>query len=121
MNTRIKMAFLLLCTLAFFAGPLVAGGHTAQQMERAGFDCPNLGPNNWMHCMDFDALMAGKKTVIPVKVFSEYGSELMGTELLLREDIYFKSLQPCPQDDLNMWGDTGAGYYACHHFSTGHH
>ena len=119
MSTHTKIVSLLICTLPFFAGPIVAGGHTAQQMERAGFACPNLGPSNWMHCMDFDALLAGEVAVIPVKVFSEDGSDFLGTELLLREDIYFDSLQPCPQDDLNMWCDTGLGYYACHHFSTG--
>lgn len=121
MTTHIKMINLLICTLVLLAGSVLAGGHTAQQLERAGFDCPNLGPNDWMHCLDLDALLAGQAAVVPVKVFSEEGSEFLGTELLLREDIYFNSLQPCPQDELDMWGDTGAGYYACHHFSTGHH
>ena len=104
MNTRLKNVLISLSILAIFSGPVLAGGHTAQQMERAGFDCPNLGPSNWMHCMDIDVFVAGEVTAIPVKVFTEDGSKFKGTELHLRKDIYLKSLRPCPPDELDMWG-----------------
>jgi hypothetical protein len=118
MNKSFKMIILLMSASAFLAGPAVAGGHTAEQMERAGYDCFEAGPNDWIHCMDLDKL-ENANPVVPVNVFSVDGSEFLGTELLLHEDTY--AAQPCPQDDLNLWGDTGFGYFACHHFSTGHH
>ena len=119
MNTPIKIVILLIAASAFFAGPVVAGGHTADQLERAGYDCFAAGPNGWIHCMDLDKLLDAH-TVVPVKVFSVDGSEYLGTELLLHEDVY--AAQPCPQDELNLWGPlVGTPYYACHHFSTGHH
>ena len=119
MNMSFKMIILLITASAFFAGPTVAGGQTAEQMENAGFDCFNAGPNDWTHCMDLDKLLGGHP-VVPVKVFSEDGSEFLGTELLLHGDVY--AAQPCPQDDLNLWDPLdGTPYYACHHFSTGHH
>jgi len=92
---------------------------TADQLEKAGFDCFPAGPSNWIHCMDLDKLVGGKKSV-PVKVFSVDGSEFLGTELLLHEDVY--AGQPCPTDELNLWEVLeGTPYFACHHFLTGHH
>lgn len=119
MNTRLKMIILLLCTSAFFAGPVGAKGHNADQLADAGFDCFPAGPNLWIHCMDVDKLLGGHR-VVSVKVFSVEGTDYLGTELLLHEDVY--AAQPCPQDDLNLWGPLGdTGFYACHHFSTDHH
>lgn len=41
-------------------------------------------------------------------------------EQLLRTDLY--AGQPCPQDGLGSWDSEAVpGYFACHHFSTGHH
>lgn len=100
-------------------GTAKAGKHTANQLEKAGFDCFPAGPSNWIHCMDLDKLLSGKKSV-QVKVFSEDGSEFLGTELLLHGDVY--AGQPCPTDELNLWGVLeGTPYMACHHFLTGHH
>lgn len=92
---------------------------TADQLEDAGFTCFPSGPTEWIHCMDLDKLLAGKKSV-PVKVFSVDGQEFLGTELLLHEDVY--AGQPCPTDELNLWEVVdGTPYLACHHFLTGHH
>lgn len=94
-----------------------ARGLTADQLVTAGYDCFPAGPNHWIHCL------LGRKfgrRVIPVKVFSIDGSEYLGTEQLLREDTY--GGQPCPQDGLAQWDSLAVpGYYACHHFDTGHH
>jgi hypothetical protein len=117
MNTRLKMIILLMSAVTVFASSASAGGHTAGQMERAGYDCINFPPHGWKHCLDFDALVAGEAVVIPVKVFSEDGSEFLGTELLLHEAVY--RAQPCPQNDMDVWdGPNDFGYYACHHFNT---
>lgn len=107
-----------LATIGLFASGANAGGLTAEQLTRAGYTCFNAGPisTNWMHC-----LLERKfgQRVIPVKVFSEDGNEFLGTEQLLREDIY--AGQPCPQDGLDQWDSLAVpGYFACHHFETGH-
>lgn len=95
----------------------LAGGLTADQMTRAGFDCFPAGPNDWIHCLQNRHF---GQPAIPVKVFSVDGSEFLGTEQLLREDVYGE--QPCPQDDLDPWDPLAVpGYRACHHFETGHH
>jgi hypothetical protein len=87
-------------------------------MERAGYTCFAAGPTDWIHCM-LISKFEDEHPVVPVKVFSVGGMDFLGTELLLHEDTY--SGQPCPEDELNLWEDTGFGYFACHHFLTGHH
>ena len=87
-------------------------------LENAGYACFPAGPNLWIHCLLERKL--GQRS-IPVKVFSDDGSEFLGTEQLLREDIY-RGQQPCPQDGLDIWDPLAVdGYLACHHFETGHH
>jgi hypothetical protein len=97
--------------------PAGANGLTAEQLVRAGYSCFPAGPDDWIHCL------LGRKfgaRSIPVKVFSADGNEFLGTELLLRADIY--AGQPCPQDGLEQWDSEAVpGYFACHHFETGHH
>ena len=71
----------------------------------------------WIHCLRAEKF--GYPSV-PVKVFDEDGIEFLGTEQLLRYDVY--KGQPCPQDDLEEWDFLGEPpYYACHHYETGHH
>jgi hypothetical protein len=115
----ISIVILAMVTAAVWIVPSDAHGRglTSDQLVSAGYDCFPAGPNDWIHC-----LLGRKfgKQVIPVKVFSVDGSEFLGTEQLLREDIY--AGQPCPQDGLAQWDSQGVpGYYACHHFDTGHH
>ena len=105
--------------MALFASNAVARGLTAEQLTRAGFDCFPAGPNDWTHCLNFRHL---GKPAVRVLVFAkdEDGGMLLGTEQLIRQDIYEKGLQPCPQNGLDMWDfDASLGYYACHHFETG--
>lgn len=119
MKTRLTVPTMMLSLTCLMAGPAMAGGHTAEQLINAGFDCFPAGPSDWIHCMDLDKLINGKKSV-PVLVFSVDGSEYLGTEFLLHQDVY--AGQPCPQDDLNLWGPLeGTPYMTCHHFLTGHH
>ena len=102
------------------ASSLAAAGFTADKMERAGYACFNAGPEstNWMHCLKPEHL---GNPAVPVKVFSEDGSQFLGTEQLLHEDVYAD--KPCPQDGLFDWvpSEDLLGYFACHHFHTGHH
>lgn len=90
--------------------------HTPEQLERAGYVCFNAGPLDLLIC--FRERQFGNPAV-PIKVFSPDGSEFLGTELLLHEDVY--AGQPCPQDGLEMWDDLRPDfpYFGCHHFNTG--
>lgn len=107
----------LIVTLCLFGGTTTAGGLTSEQLVRAGYICGEAGPNDWIHC--FLARKFGQPS-IPVKVFSQDGTEFLGTELLLRADKY-RGNQPCPQDGLDIWDPFAVeGYLACHHFDTGH-
>jgi hypothetical protein len=54
MSKFLKTTILLMSALAFFANPAVADGHKKAQMDRAGFDCFNAGPSNFMHCLRFE-------------------------------------------------------------------
>jgi hypothetical protein len=110
----------LAATMLFVSGANAQGGHTADQLDRAGYTCFNDGPSNFKHCWIQSKI---GNPVIPVKVFSEDGMTFLGTEQLLRDDIY--AGQPCPQDEIDLWDfidfGGGLGYFACHHFYTGHH
>ena len=113
----IRTLMISLAAIGFFAGGASASRLTAGQLAEAGFDCFEAGPSNWTHCLN---LQKFGKPAVRVLVFSEDGSEFLGTEQLLREDIY--AGQPCPQDGLGSWDSEAVpGYFACHHFSTGHH
>jgi hypothetical protein len=119
MKARSFVFALALSVSGLGAGPASADGLTADQLSDAGFVCFPAGPSNWIHCMDLDKLVNGHRTV-PVKAFSVDGSEYLGTEMLLHQDVY--AGQPCPQDDLNLWEPLeGTPYLTCHHFLTGHH
>lgn len=103
--------------MCLFGGTSTAGGLSSAQLEKAGYACFPAGPNDWIHCLLPRKL---NQRSIPVKVFSVDGNEFLGTELLLRADVY--GGQPCPQDGLDMWDPLAVpGYFACHHFDTGHH
>jgi hypothetical protein len=99
-----------------------AGGHNADQLSNAGWFCVNAGPHNWTHCFTpgFDPTSES----LNVKVFSEDGDTFLGTELLIRDDIY--KGQPCIQDGGGAYdllpaapdGPFPVAYRACHHFDT---
>jgi len=117
-RARLKAALIsaISATMLLF-GAGVQAGHTAAQLEDAGYACFPSGPAEWIHCLRLEKF--GNPSV-PVKVFSADGGEFLGTELLLRVDIY--SGQSCPQDGLDVWDFLGdPPYFACHHFHTGHH
>lgn len=113
---KILFAIISATTLFVLSGSAIAGNN-AEKKAKAGFACFNAGPSNWTHCWrakDFS------EPAIPVSVYSEDGSEFLGTELLIRQDLYHG--QPCPQDGGEEWElNESLGYYACHHFETGHH
>ncbi|MGB3713136.1 MAG: hypothetical protein WA996_01785 [Candidatus Promineifilaceae bacterium] len=109
----IMFALLLMMVAVATVG---AAGHTASQLEDAGWTCFNTGPHNWVHCMKKNP--AEGPSAIPVKVFTVEGDEFLGTELLIRADLY--NGQPCPQEGggeyagLDLDEDGTIDYYACH-------
>ena len=117
---RITTLMVSLAVIGLFASGANAGGLTSNQLSEAGFDCFNAGPitTNWIHCLN---LQQFDKPAVRVLVFTEDGSEFLGTEQLLRKDIYDRGRPPCPQDGLGSWdSESVEGYFACHHFETGH-
>jgi hypothetical protein len=118
MNTVLKSVVLTVAPLALLASSqFVAAGNTADKLADLGYLCFNAGPSNWTHCLREDKF---GHPAVPIKVFSEDGSEFKGTEQLLRYDVYHG--QPCPQDDLDQWDFlVDPPYFACHEFYTGHH
>jgi hypothetical protein len=104
----ITFAMLLLMVTVTAAG---AAGHTASQLENAGWNCWNEGPGTRTHCIKKDP--ADGPSAIPVKVFSNDGEDFLGTELLIRADLY--SGQPCPQEGGGEYFLLPFGYRACHH------
>ena len=104
----IMLAFLMMMV---FVSTVGAGGQTSEQLERAGWTCFPAGPDDWTHCWKKDP--ADGPSTIPVKVFSEDGSDFLSTELLIRADLY--NGQPCPQEGGGEYADPGFGYRACHH------
>lgn len=115
-KTTTLMISLLLATGGLAVSSAAVAGNTAARMEAAGYTCFNAGPSNWVHCMRVE-MLGGQ--AVSAKVFSADGQEFLGTEQLLREDVY--AGQPCPEDGINSWEWLGTPpYYACHHFYTGH-
>jgi hypothetical protein len=117
----ILAAMVLLLLAVTVAG---AAGHTSDQLANAGWDCIPAGPSLWIHCappsVDFpEDVGKGERATIQVKVFGVSGSPFLGTELLVRADLYNDNT-PCAQDGGGEYG-TLAGYRTCHHFYTGHH
>ena len=102
---------------ALAASNTASADNTSDKLASAGFYCVNAGPSNFLHCLRLNHF--GNPSV-PVMVYSEDGKQFLGTELLLRPDIY--AGQPCPQDSGDLWDyNADLDYMACHHFETGHH
>jgi hypothetical protein len=125
MKLRTTIALIILALSALSATGVSAKGQNPAQLSRAGWDCFNAGPHNWVHCTQPGA--GASAATMTVKVFDTEDVEatdahFFGTELLIHKDIY--KFQPCPQNDLEDYEDLasiGLPYFACHHFDTEHH
>jgi len=112
-----KRLIVLTATVALLvglaAGPALARGVTTDRLERAGAVCFPI--EGQPHCIVPGGLTSTSS--IPILVFDSDGT-FLGTELLLRADLY--AGQPCPQDDVLLLPGAatglGADYYACHHY-----
>jgi hypothetical protein len=113
------LAAVLLLLLAFSV--VYAHGHTADQLAKAGWACDNAGPHNWVHCFKKNPTVQPAPPTIQIKVFGEEGHPFLGTEILVRPDVY--KGQPCAQDGGEEYDTVVLGpntWRACHHFDTDH-
>jgi hypothetical protein len=118
--------------IALFAVALVApvvhaGGNSPAQLARAGWTCVNAGPNDYVHCFSPGAFKSSASLTVRVFETTDVNAtdaEYLGTELLIRADLY--GGQPCALNgdeyELLPKSETGlpADYRACHHYSTSH-
>jgi hypothetical protein len=114
MEMKLKYVSIMFALLLMMVAVATVGaaGHTSSQLEGAGWNCFNAGPNGWLHCMKKNP--ADGPSTIPVKVFSADGSDFLSTELLIRDDLY--NGQPCPQEGGGEYGYVpDIPYRACHH------
>lgn len=121
MKRKFFVALVLTLLFASTAVAAMAHGQTADTLTKAGWTCVNTGPRNWTHCFKPGFTLDAASQI--VKVFSVDGHTYLGTELLLRDDLY--QGQPCPQEGADHYHLLPASqtpftvdYQACHHFET---
>lgn len=132
MKLRLIGLFVLIAVLILSVTSVSAHGrgNNPASLGDAGWLCVVAGPHGWVHCFPPGAFSSFSS--ISVKVFDtgDPGAEhapYLGTEILLRADLYPETNPPCPQDggepyELLSPADTGLPFYyrACHHYETGH-
>ena len=99
------------------SGLALAGGVTAADLQSRGWFClpPAATPENVYHCFT----PGQNTTALNVLVFDASGTSFLGTEHLIRADVY--NDQPCQgtPDGGYAFVPVGPGYRACHHFDLG--
>ncbi len=120
MRKKLLFVVILMVLLISTVMAASAAGQTSATLEMAGWSCNNAGPHNWVHCLKPGVDPTSESQI--VKVFSENGDTFLGTELLIRADLY--GGQPCATDGGGEYALLGAGapfpiaYRACHLFDT---
>ena len=111
---------LVLLLMSFSAA--AAAKPTVEQLERAGwicFDPDGPAPEFGLHCVRPKLNpLTGSPVSVPIMVFAPDTNEFIGTEILLRADVYGD--QPCPQEGASLYTNIGVlpgggEYWACHH------
>jgi len=114
--TLIAVAAAAIGTAAASSG----GGHTADQLVNAGWECVTP-PGDNVHCTQSLAAL-GRDDQVSFRVFHRETGAFLGTELLVHEDA-FKG-QPCPTDPPSrqytyLGPILGLPYFACHRYDSG--
>jgi hypothetical protein len=114
------MLALAVAVVAFGATAATAspGGLTAAQLQAQGWTCVLIPAENLLHCRNpgSEPLPAGP-TQLAFLVFDASGGNFLGTEHLIRADLYHD--QPCNGTPTGLYEfiPRGPGYRACHHFA----
>ncbi len=121
-STRWGLVLALTASVIAFgaaAATASADGLTAAQLQAQGWTCILVGaPENLLHCRNpgSEPLGAGP-TELDFLIFDASGATFLGTEHLIRSDLYHG--QPCNGTPTGLYEfiPRGPGYYACHHFA----
>ena len=121
---RALIAILIAAATAAFATAVASsGGHTADQLIKAGWECITP-PNDNVHCTKTIEQL-GTAERVTFRVFSIATGEYLGTEMLVHHDA-FKG-EPCPSDPSSTGGRgqytnlqpiLGIPYWACHRYDS---
>ncbi|MGD2157116.1 MAG: hypothetical protein PVG32_09605 [Anaerolineales bacterium] len=123
MKNKARITIVVLAVLVLVVTSVAyAKGNSPAQLTRAGWFCEDVSPLG-VHCFSPGAFKSSPS--IQVKFFNttdptSTDAEFLGTELLLRADLYRG--QPCPQEGESEWHLLPADetpfpvdYRACHH------
>ena len=86
---------------------------TAKDAGRGGWTCFPITQERLIHCAPPGYLQRGAPDV-PLLVFDSKGLAFLGTEDLIRNDVYHG--QKCPFEGEGPYHKTPRGYVACHEF-----
>jgi hypothetical protein len=119
--TRWGLVLVLSASVVAFSAAAATGsanGLTAAQLQAQGWTCVLVPVENLLHCRNpgSEPLVAGP-TELDFLVFGASGDAFLGTEHLIRFDLYHE--QPCNGTPTGLYEfiPRGPGYYACHHFA----
>jgi hypothetical protein len=108
----------VLSVLGVAATAAFADGLTAAQLQAQGWTCRIPAGETLLNCRSpgSEPLVAGP-TEVDFLVFDGSGSTFLGTEHLIRSDLYHG--QPCQGTPVGTYEliPVGPGYYGCYHFN----
>ncbi len=110
--------------LALPAQQTIAGGNTPAQLTKAHWDCITPAPGDNIHCAPpggLDRVVSHEAETMTFKVFHKDTEEYLGTELIVRDDVYNR--RPCPTDPPSgqytyLKPLLGLDYWACHRYNS---
>ena len=121
LTTRWRLTFTLVAVAVAFgvaAANASANGLMAAQLQAHGWACRIPSGETLLNCRSpgSEPLPAGP-TEVNFLVFDASGTTFLGTEHLIRSDLY--AGQPCQGTPIGTYDfiPVGPGYYGCYHFS----
>lgn len=120
MKTKVLLSIatlIFICALAVGVAMSSAAGPAMSHLQAHGWTCrtPHLG---LFHCRPpgSNPLTTGPASA-HFLVFDQSGTNKLGTETLIRSDLY--AGQPCQGTPVGQYEfiPVGPGYYGCHHFT----
>jgi hypothetical protein len=122
-----------LASAALAASAAPVGAATQSQLEKAGWICIPAPPVTLEpHCARpaaLQGLLTGEARAVTLRVF-DFDGHFLGSDRLLRGDIYRRGRPPCPTDPsqtdpptfeyTHLLETLGLDYYACHNYDSDH-